>query len=135
MPTATRRTDLHPRKKALLTTPLRSRVSGVMSGRPGALEKERRTPLEKGYSLQSWMRLSADADLSGGVGKVDEDEDEENWKVWPMAEVRKHNSREDFWTVVRGRVYNLTPYLLYHPGGIKILGPVAGTDGTVLFDK
>ena len=33
-------------------------------------------PLDKRYSLQSWMKLSADADLTGGVGKIDEDEDQ-----------------------------------------------------------
>ena len=102
---------------------------------PGALEKARKTPLEPGYSLQSWMRFSADADLSGGVGKVDEDEDEEKWKKWPIDEIRKHNSRDDFWTVIRGRVYHLTPYLPYHPGGVDILDSIAGRDGTALFDK
>ena len=102
---------------------------------PGALEKARKAQLETGFSLQSWMRFSADADLSGGVGKVDEDDDDENWKVWPLAEIRKHNSRDDSWTVIRGRVYNLTPYLPYHPGGPATLDKIAGTDGTALFDK
>lgn len=33
------------------------------------------------------------------------------------------------------QVYNLTPYLQYHPGGAKILMSVAGKDGTAAFDK
>jgi cytochrome-b5 reductase len=37
--------------------------------------------------------------------------------------------------VIRGKVYNLTPYMKYHPGGIDILMKTAGNDGTVLFDK
>ena len=105
-----------------------------MEARPGSLEKARKAHLEPGYSLMAWMKLSAGADMSGGVGTADPDE-EETWKSWPMTEIRKHNSLEDFWTVVRGKVYNLTPYLRYHPGGINILMKTAGTDGTVLFDK
>ena len=80
------------------------------------------------------MRLSADADFSGGVGRADPD-DPESWQAWPIAEIRKHHSRNDFWTVIRGKVYNLTPYLPYHPGGIDILMQTAGYDGTSLFDQ
>mmetsp|Transcript_31543 Transcript_31543/g.82454 ORF Transcript_31543/g.82454 Transcript_31543/m.82454 type:complete len:340 (+) Transcript_31543:80-1099(+) len=105
-----------------------------MERAPGNLEKARKVHLEPGFSLPHWMKLSMDADLSGGVGKADPD-DEGSWKAWPIAEIRKHNSRDDFWTVIRGKVYNLTPYLRFHPGGIDILDKTAGNDGTVLFDK
>lgn len=94
----------------------------------------RMVQLEPGFSLPHWMKFSKDADLSGGVGKADP-EDEGSWKVWPIAEIRKHDGPEDFWTVIRGKVYNLTPYMKYHPGGIGILMKTAGNDGTVLFDK
>lgn len=33
------------------------------------------------------------------------------------------------------QVYNLTPYLKFHPGGVAILMSVAGKDGTALFNK
>jgi cytochrome-b5 reductase len=42
---------------------------------------------------------------------------------------------EDGWTVLRGRVYNLSPYIRFHPGGDKILKPILGKDGTALFNK
>ena len=32
-------------------------------------------------------------------------------------------------------MYNITPYLRYHPGGVKTLMQAAGIDGTALFDK
>ena len=34
-----------------------------------------------------------------------------------------------------GKVYNITPYLEYHPGGIPEIMKGAGKDGTQLFDE
>lgn len=34
-----------------------------------------------------------------------------------------------------GRVYNITPYLEYHPGGIPEIMRGVGKDGTDLFDE
>jgi len=36
---------------------------------------------------------------------------------------------------VRGKVYNITPYLHFHPGGIDELMRAAGADGTKLFNE
>lgn len=33
------------------------------------------------------------------------------------------------------KVYNVTPYLRYHPGGAQILADTAGTDCTQLFNE
>lgn len=35
----------------------------------------------------------------------------------PMEEVRQHASKDDCWMVLSGRVYNITPYMAFHPGG------------------
>jgi len=32
-------------------------------------------------------------------------------------EVAQHDHPDDFWAVLMGRVYNLTPFLAFHPGG------------------
>ena len=32
------------------------------------------------------------------------------------TQVAMHASEDDAWTVYRGRVFNITPYLHYHPG-------------------
>lgn len=103
----------------------------------GVLEKARgKVALEPGYSLAAWMKLSASGtDLGGAVGAVDPDEDECTWKEWTPAEVMQHNSAEDCWMILRGKVYNITPYLRYHPGGVNTLLKAAGSDGTALFDK
>lgn len=47
----------------------------------------------------------------------------------------KHNKNHDGWIILRGRVYNIGPYLAYHPGGIGIFKSVLGKDATALFDK
>lgn len=42
---------------------------------------------------------------------------------------------KDAWTVLGGKVYNITPYLAYHPGGVPELMKGAGRDGTRLFGE
>jgi cytochrome b involved in lipid metabolism len=51
----------------------------------------------------------------------------------PPSELKKHNKREDAWTAINSKVYNITPYLSFHPGGEKQIMRVAGRDGTKLF--
>ena len=56
----------------------------------------------------------------------------------PLAappQVKQHNKPEDAWTVLRGKVYNMTAYLPFHPGGVPMLMSGAGRDCTSLFDK
>lgn len=52
-----------------------------------------------------------------------------------MEEVELHNSKGSLWSVLNGKVYDLTMYLDYHPGGEKKLMMGAGTDMTFLFSK
>lgn len=37
-----------------------------------------------------------------------------------MDEVKQHQSEGSMWTVLKGRVYNLSPYMKFHPGGMAI---------------
>lgn len=48
------------------------------------------------------------------------------------AEVQKHNSSSDCWTIISGKVYNVTDFISRHPGGSEILR-ACGTDATTLF--
>lgn len=52
-----------------------------------------------------------------------------------MEEVQKHKSPNDCWTVYRGCVYNITPFLEFHPGGSEELLRGAGQDCTELYNK
>ena len=53
----------------------------------------------------------------------------------PWSEVAKHNTKKDGWIVLKGNVYNISPYLAYHPGGASIFKQVLGKDATMLFNK
>jgi NAD(P)H-flavin reductase len=52
-----------------------------------------------------------------------------------MDEVLLHNEASDAWTVINGVVFNLTPYMNFHPGGTEQLLRCAGRDGTELFNE
>ncbi len=51
---------------------------------------------------------------------------------WTREEVSLHNKADDCWTIVHGRVYNVTKYLDFHPGGSKFLMKNAGKGGCIL---
>jgi cytochrome b involved in lipid metabolism len=55
----------------------------------------------------------------------------------PPSLLRQYTGRKgkDAWTVLGGKVYNITPYLPYHPGGEPELMKAAGRDGTKLFGE
>jgi len=51
-----------------------------------------------------------------------------------MDEVSKHNDEKSAWIVVKGRVYDCTPYLEDHPGGASSILLVAGQEATEDFE-
>lgn len=53
----------------------------------------------------------------------------------PMSVLKQHNKRDDAWSAFNGKVYNITSYIPYHPGGEKELLRVAGRDGSKLFGE
>ena len=53
---------------------------------------------------------------------------------YTLEEIAAHNTEQDCWTVVHGKVYNIAPFIAQHPGGKKILR-AAGIDGTEIFSK
>lgn len=52
-----------------------------------------------------------------------------------IEELAKHNTKEDLWVAVEGKVYDVTKFQAKHPGGSSILNKVAGTDATKHFLK
>eukprot|EP00002_Diphylleia_rotans_P030349 TRINITY_DN6228_c0_g1_i1.p2 TRINITY_DN6228_c0_g1~~TRINITY_DN6228_c0_g1_i1.p2 ORF type:complete len:143 (-),score=17.91 TRINITY_DN6228_c0_g1_i1:265-693(-) len=100
-------------------------------GATGAAEElpyvRRKVPVGTGSSHGEWMRMQqSDMDLSGTGGRVIN---------VTKAELRRHNKPDDLWMVLNGRVYNVTQYVRFHPGGLDELMKGAGKDGTSLFNK
>jgi isopentenyl diphosphate isomerase/L-lactate dehydrogenase-like FMN-dependent dehydrogenase/predicted heme/steroid binding protein len=52
---------------------------------------------------------------------------------YTLAEVAKHNTKEDCWLAVNGKVYDVTQWLTDHPGGGAIVLLSAGQDATETF--
>lgn len=56
-----------------------------------------------------WIRLgSSGCDLAGTKGVI---------TPVTHAELTKHNKIHDGWIAIRGKVYNVTRYMDFHPGG------------------
>ncbi|KAI4839416.1 hypothetical protein MKS88_001966 [Plasmodium brasilianum] len=68
------------------------------------------------------------ANLSEGF-KNDEQEDPST-KTFTVEEVAKHNTEKDAWVIYNKKVYDITHYIKYHPGGEDILLEQAGKDIT-----
>ena len=73
-----------------------------------------------GFSLMDWNRKRIDSKMIGTVS---------------LDELRRHASVKDAWTVYEGQVYDITPYLDYHPGGVEVLSGTFGGDCTQAFKK
>lgn len=81
------------------------------------------------FGLHDWKRLLQNSkDLAQRKG-------EPLRRDIPKEEVARHDKNHDGWIILRGRVYNIGPYLHYHPGGVNIFKSVLGKDATSLFDK
>nr|ACU23235.1 unknown [Glycine max] len=88
-----------------------------------------KVPFEKGYSQMDWLKLTqTHPDLAGLKGQSYK-------RLISMDEVRKHQTEGQMWTVLKGRVYNISPYMKFHPGGVNMLMKAVGKDCTSLFNK
>ncbi len=91
--------------------------------------RSKAAPLRPGFGLHDWLTLLRRAkDLSQRRGAPIR-------KSIPLSEIAQHNKPYDGWMILRGKVYNIAPYLPYHPGGQQIMEQCLGGDGTKLFDK
>jgi cytochrome b involved in lipid metabolism len=52
-----------------------------------------------------------------------------------MAQVATHNTASDCWTVVSGKVYDVTSWEDQHPGGAARIIGMCGVDATTAFQN
>ncbi len=88
-----------------------------------SIKRPGKVPFEKGFSQMDWIMLCRRKGPTARPRDV------------TMAEVSQHSSESDGWTVIDGKVYELSPYMKYHPGGAEILRVALGKDCTKLFRK
>ena len=50
-----------------------------------------------------------------------------------LEEVKKHDSPNDCWLIISGKVYEVSNYAKFHPGGKDIFYSLCGQDATVQF--
>ncbi|XWS34209.1 hypothetical protein CRYUN_Cryun21dG0020800 [Craigia yunnanensis] len=55
-------------------------------------------------------------------------------KLYTMQEASQHNTKDDCWVVIDGKVYDVTSYLDEHPGGDDIVLAATGKDATDDFE-
>lgn len=106
--------------------------SGLAPSRIDTPNSRNKVQLTPGHSPLDWATLSRSKSLSGVPHFM---------RVTPSM-LKHHNGRKDrdtgqkkdAWSVYLGKVYNITPYLPFHPGGQGELLRAAGKDGTALFN-
>uniref|UniRef100_A0A8C8EYJ2 Cytochrome b5 reductase 4 n=1 Tax=Oncorhynchus tshawytscha TaxID=74940 RepID=A0A8C8EYJ2_ONCTS len=117
------------RRVAMLNVPSQSFPAASSQQRvaPAGQSGRNKVALKPGHSLMDWIRVAKSGrDLTGLRGRFIDVTEEE---------LQKHNTRDDCWTCIRGMVYNVSPYMDFHPGGEEELMKAAGIDGTDLFDQ
>ncbi|TFB07784.1 Cytochrome b5 reductase 4 [Trichoderma ghanense] len=91
----------------------------------------RQVVLTPGHSPLDWARISGpNSDLRGVAPSTP------YLRVTPsMLKVQTGRKGKDAWMAINGKVYNVTPYAKFHPGGVPELMRGAGRDGTKLFGE
>ncbi|GFP56757.1 cytochrome b5 reductase 4 [Trichoderma asperellum] len=91
----------------------------------------RQVVLTPGHSPLDWARISGpNADLRGVAPSTP------YLRVTPsMLKTQTGRKGKDAWMAINGKVYNVTPYARFHPGGVPELMRGAGRDGTKLFGE
>ncbi|XP_066137689.1 cytochrome b5 reductase 4 isoform X2 [Euwallacea fornicatus] len=85
--------------------------------------------LQPGHSLMDWIRLgSSGKDLTGLGARA-------GTLTVTKTELAKHNNKYDGWLAIRGKVYCITQYFPFHPGGEEELMRGVGIDASSLFDE
>jgi cytochrome b involved in lipid metabolism len=77
----------------------------------------------------------AQPDATGQPGASGQPGSTSSALILTAAEVTKHNSRNDCWSIVKGKVYNLTSYVQSHPGGASVIANICGKDGSGAFSN
>ncbi|GAC96951.1 hypothetical protein PHSY_004535 [Pseudozyma hubeiensis SY62] len=68
------------------------------------------------------------------LAKMSDTENKSDAKKITMEELKKHDSSDDLWLLIDGKVYNVSKFMDEHPGGDEVLITEAGKDATEAFE-
>ncbi|OTF74277.1 cytochrome b5 reductase 4-like protein [Euroglyphus maynei] len=88
--------------------------------------------LKPGYGLMGWVRFTSNAKNLKELQPKSVVDPQTN--IITMNELSKHDQPDDCWIAIRGKVFNCTAYLDYHPGGMDELMKGAGKNATNMFE-
>jgi len=115
--------DSNARDRAAMPPPQIRPVARLQKTRIGEISRVRlKEPLAPGHSALHW------AQHHSGIKR-------RQFGKYSAKEIAEHKLETDCWIILRGKVYDVTAYLDYHPGGKRILMKAAGRDATKLFDS
>lgn len=100
----------------------------------GSAAGRRKVVLAPGHSPLDWAELNSLLDKHKLRGVGPGVPPPQYVRVSP-AELKQHLERHDCWTCIDNKIYNITPYVNFHPGGAEEILKCAGRDGTSLFNK
>lgn len=109
-------------------------------------KKRRKIVIEKGYSQLDWGRLQRSGEdlrvsLQSHLRRICHGADSRSCE-WQngitslqritLEELASHRTKDDCWQAYGGKVYDVTRFLKYHPGGVPEMMRAAGKDGKPL---
>ncbi len=114
-------------KKLLIQPPQPPKLQISLDVKPAETNPGRnKVALAKGFSLMDWIRFTKNAHDLGCNGGTPR-------KV-SLEELAKHSKEDDCWMAIQNKVYNVTQYMKYHPGGVDELMKGAGVNATKMFN-
>jgi len=130
LPSAGNKSNLSvPSPGGLFPLPASQQIASSGSATGNARNK---VGLKKGFGLMDWVRLTKSGQDLTGVGGPRE---KGRLREITKAELKRHGTKRDAWMAINGAVFNVTPYMDYHPGGWDELVRGAGMDATDLFNE
>ena len=81
----------------------------------------------------TWGNIAPVAEQPVETETATPDETVVDTTVFSADDVAQHSTAEDCWTIVDGNVYDVTPFVSRHPGGLAAISQICGVDGTEQF--
>ncbi|OXA51925.1 Cytochrome b5 reductase 4 [Folsomia candida] len=88
--------------------------------------KKSRLLVNPGKSMVEWMKIQQELTAKGPSAKL---------RKIGFDELATHNTLGDVWMAINDRVFDVSDYTNYHPGGVEELMKGAGQDATNLFNQ